>query len=57
MTAREFLAGLENVRAVKCGWQARCPAHDDKIPSLSVSEHDGKILLHCHAGCSVKDIL
>lgn len=57
MTAREFLAGLENVRVIKSGWQARCPAHEDKNPSLSVSERDGKILLYCHAGCSVNDIL
>ncbi len=31
---------------------ARCPAHDDRTPSLSVSERDGKLLTHCHAGCS-----
>jgi putative DNA primase/helicase len=33
-------------------WQARCPAHDDHDPSLSVCEgDDGRILVHCHAGC------
>src|SRR5262249_10331976 len=32
---------------------ARCPAHDDRTPSLSVSDgNDGKVLVHCHAGCS-----
>jgi len=31
---------------------ALCPAHADKNPSLSISERDGKILVHCHAGCS-----
>jgi hypothetical protein len=37
---------------------ARCPAHDDRIPSLSVSQgDDGRILLHCHAGCPTDVIL
>jgi putative DNA primase/helicase len=35
------------------GWTARCPAHDDRNPSLSIRETDhGKVLVHCHAGCS-----
>src|SRR5690242_5026397 len=29
-----------------------CPAHDDRDPSLSVVERDGKTLWHCHARCS-----
>jgi hypothetical protein len=40
------------------GYTCRCPAHDDKGPSLSISEtNDGRILLHCFAGCSVGDVL
>ena len=40
------------------GWSARCPAHEDRRPSLSVSEgDDGRALLHCHAGCDVANIL
>ena len=38
----------------KCGsvWVARCPAHKDRTPSLSISDaDDGKILVRCHAGC------
>lgn len=36
---------------------ACCPAHDDKSPSLQISETiEGKLLLHCFAGCSYKSI-
>ncbi len=36
------------------GWIARCPAHEDTKPSLSVAEgQDGRVLLTCHAGCSL----
>jgi hypothetical protein len=31
---------------------ARCPAHEDGTASLSVRDKGGKVLLHCHAGCS-----
>ena len=36
---------------------ARCPAHDDTTASLSVKNGDGKVLLHCHAGCPVDAVL
>ncbi|WP_019220820.1 DUF7146 domain-containing protein [Bartonella senegalensis] len=37
---------------------ARCPAHDDQLPSLSLSNgHDGRLLLTCYAGCSFKEII
>jgi hypothetical protein len=40
------------------GWKANCPAHDDRNPSLAISESpDGKILLHCHAGCTSDEVL
>jgi hypothetical protein len=40
------------------GWVARCLAHDDRHASLSVTEaDDGKVLLHCHAGCTTEDVL
>jgi putative DNA primase/helicase len=38
-------------------WMARCPAHDDKDPSLSVALRDGRVLLHCFAGCSPEAVL
>jgi 5S rRNA maturation endonuclease (ribonuclease M5) len=37
---------------------AKCPAHDDSSPSLSVGEgDDGRVLLHCHAGCTHDQIV
>jgi putative DNA primase/helicase len=40
------------------GWIARCPAHDDRSPSLSVGcADDGKVLVHCHAGCKQAEVI
>ncbi|KUH99268.1 AAA family ATPase [Mycobacterium sp. IS-3022] len=36
---------------------ARCPAHDDRSPSLSITGTDSRVLLHCHAGCDTDDVL
>jgi putative DNA primase/helicase len=33
------------------GWTACCPAHEDRSPSLSISQRDGTVLVYCHAGC------
>lgn len=39
------------------GWSARCPAHEDRHPSLSIAEgDDGRVLLKCHAGCATEDV-
>lgn len=35
----------------------RCPAHDDKTPSLGVSNGAGKVLLTCRAGCETRAVL
>lgn len=38
--------------------RGRCPAHDDHRASLSVSvTEEAKVLLHCHAGCSFREIV
>lgn len=37
--------------------QCRCPAHPDKQASLTVTKGRKGILLHCHAGCQLNDIL
>jgi hypothetical protein len=53
-----LLSRLEGVRKSGRGWIARCPAHTDKSPSLSIAESDdGKVLVHCFAGCSAYDVV
>ena len=39
------------------GGMCRCPAHDDRDPSLSVRIGDTSLLFHCFAGCSAIDVL
>ena len=54
----EVLAHFPHVRRSGAGWQARCPAHEDRTPSLTISEgDDGRTLVHCHAGCTTEDIV
>ena len=59
MAIGQLLGKLELVRKGGRGrWIARCPAHADKDPSLSVRElGDGRILIHCFAGCDAGDVL
>jgi hypothetical protein len=54
-----LLARLDRVRKTGTGrWSAKCPAHDDRGPSLSIRElEDGRILLHDFAGCSLDAIV
>lgn len=51
------LAQLPSAKKNGSGWVARCPAHEDRNPSLSIGEgEDGGVLLYCHAGCSVESV-
>ncbi len=50
MTARAITKALQGYWHGRYG-TARCPAHDDRSPSLSIAEHNGKLLVHCHTGC------
>ena len=58
MNFDDLLARFEDVRPRADSYVARCPAHEDDTPSLALRETpDGRILLHCFAGCDVTDIL
>ena len=53
-----LLQRLEKVKCRNGSWTARCPAHADKGPSLAVREtDDGRILVHCFAGCETANVL
>jgi hypothetical protein len=53
-----ILSRLQKVRATgKDRWIACCPAHDDKTPSMTVRDDNGKILIHCFAECDTASIL
>jgi Protein of unknown function (DUF3631) len=51
-----FLGYLNGVRREGEGFKARCPAHEDRNPSLSVREASGRILVKCFAGCTTRDV-
>ena len=48
--------------SLRCSCHSRqgnthCPSHDDRNPSLNISEKMGTILFHCFAGCPQADVL
>ena len=59
MTPVERMLGmLTKVKGRNGSWTACCPAHNDKGPSLAIRETpDGRVLIHCFAGCAANDIL
>lgn len=57
MTPAELLSRLVAVKKTSKGYEARCPAHEDSDPSLSIKVEDDRLLLHCHAGCDFDNVL
>lgn len=45
------------VRRSGSGWMARCPAHDDRVPSLKIDQGADRALIFCHAGCAAADVV
>jgi rhodanese-related sulfurtransferase len=37
--------------------KTHCPAHDDRTPSLGIDDDDGRLLVHCWAGCSQEAVI
>jgi 5S rRNA maturation endonuclease (ribonuclease M5) len=58
MIAEEFAARLQGARSTPSGWQAHCPAHDDRNASLSIATGgNGGTVIKCHAGCDTEKIV
>ena len=59
MSIDALLDRLDGVKETGYGkYVARCPAHDDKSPSLAIKDcGDGRILLHCFSLCETEDVL
>lgn len=57
--AGKLLDRLDRVKQTAPGrWIARCPAHEDRGPSLSIRElDDGRVLVHDFGGCQIGDVL
>lgn len=55
MNIEMVLDALEKVRQNGESYTACCPVHDDKTPSMSLKEADGKVLIHCF-GCGANGI-
>lgn len=55
---KNILAYFPDAKRSGNGFTARCPSHDDQRASLSITKaDDGKVLLKCHAGCDVTEIM
>lgn len=55
---RDVLATIAAVKADGRHRDTRCQAHDDHRASLSIGlGDDGRVLVHCHAGCTIDAIL
>ena len=58
MDIDQILTRLDAVTQDGNGFTSQCPAHDDHNPSLAISVgSDDRLLLHCHAGCAIEDIV
>lgn len=52
------IARLLDARETSNGWASKCPAHDDRAPSLAIGRgRDGRTLLRCFAGCATGAIV
>lgn len=54
--AELLLSRLASVKKSGHGWMASCPAHGGH-DCLTVAEKDGKVLVHCFAGCNTRDVV
>jgi putative DNA primase/helicase len=56
VTITEIVEALDG-KPAGSGFTCHCPAHDDGAASLSIAEADGRLLVHCHAGCTQANVI
>lgn len=57
MNLTSILSVLDQVQELNGSYKALCPAHNDQVPSLSISSgNNQEVLLHCHAGCEYDEV-
>jgi 5S rRNA maturation endonuclease (ribonuclease M5) len=55
---QRVLDRLPDAKRNGVGWMARCPAHDDRKASLSITEGgEGRAVLNCHALCDPEAVV
>jgi hypothetical protein len=53
----DALIEIFHARRAGSQWVGKCPAHEDRSPSLSIGQgRDGRTILFCHAQCTVESI-
>jgi CHC2 zinc finger len=58
LSAESIAFSLDKGRRIKTDhYTACCPAHDDRNPSLSITQTSDTVLFHCHSGCSQSDLI
>ena len=57
MTYDEILTYFQVNKRYPDKAQCQCPAHDDKQASLTVTKGRDSVLIHCHAGCGIENVL
>lgn len=58
MEAEQIARSLGGAKQSGGNWSCKCPAHEDNKASLSIGHgRDGKLVVHCHAGCSQESVI
>ena len=53
----DWIDRLDHVVSTGKGFEARCPAHQDKNPSLAIDPGGKGWLIHCHRGCDTHAVM
>jgi DNA primase len=57
MHIEELIQRFDRPQKSRNGFLCKCPAHEDRLPSLSITQIDDRILMKCFAGCAIGDVL